>query len=131
MNRYLNRGRLCEIATLFLREQGIIVQAGNPKEIKSLKDIEAKGATFVKQESGLRDKAGFSISCSKEAKVDAVSIKGYDVEVNSDLQWLQCAYGDLRCRLRNPACGGCVSVSIMWLFICGKNLMGGSETSLL
>jgi putative molybdopterin biosynthesis protein len=73
------------VVHLFLREQGLIVEKGNPKGIKSFRHIAAKEATFINrnQGSGTRLLVDFLL---KEARIDPASIKGYGIEAGSHLQ---------------------------------------------
>ena len=73
------------VVPLFFREEGIIVKNGNPKKIKTVKDIAAKGATFVNRGQDSETRVRFD-SLLKEARVDQGSIEGYGVEVDSDFQ---------------------------------------------
>jgi putative molybdopterin biosynthesis protein len=73
------------VIRLFLREQGLMVPKGNPKMIKSLHDIAAKGATFVNRNQGSGTRLLFDFLL-KEAKVDPQSIKGYGTEADSHIQ---------------------------------------------
>jgi putative molybdopterin biosynthesis protein len=84
VDKYLGQDAYVVIS-LYLREQGIMVRKGNPKGIKSLQHIAAKGATFINrnQGSGTRLLLDFLLN---EAGVDPISIKGYEQEADSHLQ---------------------------------------------
>lgn len=72
---------------LFMREQGLCVQKGNPKGIGSLDDLPAKGITFVNRNKGCGTR--LLLDCLLQEKgVDPHGIKGYDnaMESNSELE---------------------------------------------
>ena len=73
------------VVHLYLREQGIIVQKGNPKGIKTLRHIAEKGARLINrnQGSGTRLLLDFLLT---EAGIDSADIKGYGTETDSHLQ---------------------------------------------
>jgi putative molybdopterin biosynthesis protein len=73
------------VVRLFLREQGIFVQKGNPKGIKSLRHIAEKGATFINRNEGCGTRLLFDFLLN-EAGIDPMSIKGYENETDSHLQ---------------------------------------------
>ena len=57
----------------------------NPKKIKSLKDIASKGATFVNRSRGSGARLLLDYF-SRRGRWTPASIKGYETEVDSDLQ---------------------------------------------
>jgi putative molybdopterin biosynthesis protein len=73
------------VVHLFLREQGLYVQKGNPKGITAIEDIPAKGATFRNRNrgSGTRLLLDFLL---QEKGIDPHVIKGYEAESDSHLQ---------------------------------------------
>jgi excisionase family DNA binding protein len=73
------------VVRLFLREQGIFVQKGNPKGIKSLRHIAEKGLTFINRNEGCGTRLLLDFLLS-EAGIDPMSIKGYEKETDSHLQ---------------------------------------------
>ena len=68
VNRYLDPDSYVMVP-LFPREQGIIIRPGNPKKIKTLKNIAAKGATFVNRNQGSETRRLLD-SLLKKAKID-------------------------------------------------------------
>ena len=84
VDRYLDMDDYV-MAPLFLREQGIIVEKGNPKKIWTLKDIAAKGATFINRNHGSGTRRLLD-SLLAATEVDTTSIEGYEVEVDSHFQ---------------------------------------------
>jgi putative molybdopterin biosynthesis protein len=84
LDKYLGQDDFV-VVHLFLREQGIIVQKGNPKGIKSFRHIAEKDATFISrnQGSGTRLLLDYLLN---EARIDPMSIKGYEIEADSHLQ---------------------------------------------
>jgi putative molybdopterin biosynthesis protein len=73
------------VVPLFPREQGIIVRTGNPKKIRSIKDIAAKGATFTNRNQGSETRLLLD-SLLKKSNIDPMSIRGYEVEVDSHFE---------------------------------------------
>jgi putative molybdopterin biosynthesis protein len=84
VNRYLEPDSYVTVP-LFPRDQGIIVREGNPKKIKSLRNIAAKGATFVNRNKGSKTRLLFD-SLLKKSNIDPIKIKGYEHEVDSHFQ---------------------------------------------
>jgi len=66
------------------RQQGLIVQKGNPKNIKTFKDIEREDIVFINRQkgSGTRILADYLI---KENSMDRNNILGYDREGNTHM----------------------------------------------
>ena len=61
---------------LFDREQGLLLQNGNPKGIKSIEDIVEKNAVFVNRQPGAGTRILFDFLL-KKASIDSSMIKGY------------------------------------------------------
>ena len=61
------------------RVQGIIVQNGNPKNIRTLSDLTEKGLKFVNRQKGSGTRILCDYLCKKEG-IDTKSIYGYDHE---------------------------------------------------
>jgi putative molybdopterin biosynthesis protein len=80
------------VVHLFVREQGIMVQKGNPKGIGAIEDIAARGVVFVNrgQGTGTRLLLDFLL---QEKRIDPSNVKGYDVEADSHLQVGQAVLG--------------------------------------
>lgn len=79
LTRYLN-GREVVVIRLFWRQQGFIVQKGNPKGIKALEDLFRKGVVFVNRQRG----AGTRVLLDyllKEKGLDPRGIVGYNDEL--------------------------------------------------
>ena len=67
------------VVALVLREQGFLVQKGNPKDIKNLTDISKPGIHFVNRQRG----AGTRVLLDYHLKLKGISpesIRGYDQE---------------------------------------------------
>ena len=67
------------LVALVLREQGLLVQRGNPKDIKDLEDISKPGVRFVNRQRG----AGTRVLLDYQLKLNGIppeSIRGYNLE---------------------------------------------------
>lgn len=73
------------VIRLFSREQGIIVRKGNPKGIKSIRDIAGKEAMFINRNQGSGTRLLFDYLLT-EAQVEPAGIHGYEVEAESHFQ---------------------------------------------
>lgn len=62
---------------LFKREQGFLVQKGNPKGIFSVKDISGKGILYLNRQPGAGTRVLFD-HLLKEANIQPVEISGYN-----------------------------------------------------
>ena len=84
IERYLTKNDYVVIH-LFSREQGIYIQKNNPKGIKTLEDIAAKGIMFTNRSegSGTRLLLDFLL---REKDIDPATIKGYANVVESHFQ---------------------------------------------
>ncbi len=76
VQRYLGTGDYIVIH-LFMREQGLCVQKGNPKGIASLEDLSAHGITFVNRPKGCGTRLLLDFLL-QEKGIDPYSIKGYE-----------------------------------------------------
>jgi putative molybdopterin biosynthesis protein len=68
-----------KLVALVLREQGLLVRGGNPKNIKNLADISQLGVRFVNRQRG----AGTRVLLDYQLKLNGISpesIRGYDLE---------------------------------------------------
>lgn len=79
LKRYL-AGKKVELVTLSYRQQGLFVKKGNPKSIKSLKDLTRADVKFINRQidSGTRVLLDYLL---KKEEIDPVSINGYAREV--------------------------------------------------
>jgi len=84
IERYLTSDSYVAIH-LFAREQGVYLQKGNPKGIKTIEDIASKGATFVNRSKGSGTRLLFDFLLF-ENKLDPSTISGYNNEVESHFQ---------------------------------------------
>jgi molybdate transport repressor ModE-like protein len=66
------------------RRQGLIVPAGNPRGIKTIKDIAAKGARFINRQRGSGTHLAFDRMLQIEG-IDRAEIAGYYMEEFTDL----------------------------------------------
>lgn len=99
VERYLGKGDFVLIE-LFKREQGFYLSKGNPRGVRTFKDIASKDVTFVNRnkDSGTRLLFDFLL---KEEGINPQSIRGYESEVDSHLQaglyvlkgFADCAFG--------------------------------------
>jgi putative molybdopterin biosynthesis protein len=81
VQRYLGAGDYVVIH-LFMREQGLCVQKGNPKGIGSLKDLSQGGITFVNRPKGCGTRLLFDCLL-QEKGIDPYGIKGYEKATES------------------------------------------------
>jgi molybdate-binding protein len=70
-----------EIRTLplFRREQGLLLQTGNPDDVRSIEDLAAKGVRFINRQKGSGTRLWFD-RLLDQAAVRPDRIAGYDVE---------------------------------------------------
>lgn len=84
LERYLSKNAHV-VLHLFVREQGIYLQKGNPKGIRTIGDIASKKATFVNRKKGSGTRLLFDYLLF-EKKLDSSEILGYKDEVESHFQ---------------------------------------------
>ncbi len=72
------------VVNFCFREQGIIVKKGNPKGIKSIKDLAQKDITIANRPKGTGTRLLLDHEL-KKAGIDPSKIKGYDSEFPSHL----------------------------------------------
>ena len=77
---HLFPGRALSLVTLAHREQGLLLPAGNPKDIRSLGDIAARGAMFVNRNQGSGTRVWID-RLFDAAGVDRGTVCGYGDEV--------------------------------------------------
>jgi putative molybdopterin biosynthesis protein len=84
VQRYLG-GATAKVVHLFVRQQGLYVEAGNPKGIGSFTDVARNGLTFVNRNkgSGTRLLVDYLL---KGLGIASQELKGYDTEVESHLE---------------------------------------------
>ena len=73
-------GRLPAVVNFSKREQGLIMQKGNPKKIKTVTDLAGKGITIVNRPLGTGTRLLFDRHLREEG-IAASSIKGYQSEM--------------------------------------------------
>ncbi len=78
IRRYL-KGMPVSVFHLALRDQGLIVQKGNPKEVKGIKDLARDGVIFVNRQTGSGTRVLLDYKLDQQG-IDSKSIKGYDHE---------------------------------------------------
>ena len=66
------------------RIQGLMVKKGNPKNIKSLKDLTKDGITFVNRQRGSGTRILLDYMLSKD-EIDVSLIDGYDFELSTHM----------------------------------------------
>lgn len=77
-------GRAIALVNLVYRIQGLMLAAGNPKQILGLADLLKNDIVFINRQKG----SGTRVLLDKELKrlgIDASNIKGYDTEANTHL----------------------------------------------
>jgi excisionase family DNA binding protein len=73
------------VVELFYRELGLLVRPGNPKDIKSIRDLARPKLRFINRQSG----SGTRIYLDQElarARVNSKKLLGYDTEVSTHLE---------------------------------------------
>lgn len=78
IEKYL-KGIKVSVFHLVLRDQGLIVQKGNPKGIKGIDDLAREDVTFVNRQAGAGTRILFDYKL-KESGFEPSRIKGYDHE---------------------------------------------------
>jgi putative molybdopterin biosynthesis protein len=78
IKKYL-KGVKVSVFHLVLREQGLIVAKGNPKEIKGIEDLTREGVTFINRQAGSGTRVLFDYKL-KQSAAKAEAIRGYDHE---------------------------------------------------
>jgi putative molybdopterin biosynthesis protein len=78
INRYLG-GIAVKVIHLVYREQGLIVQCGNPKKIKDLKGLLRKDVTFINRQKGSGTRILFDHTL-KTLSLEPGQIRGYEKE---------------------------------------------------
>lgn len=78
IKRYLP-GVSVKLVNLVMRDQGLIVLSGNPKNIKGIEDLARDDITFINRQggSGTRILLDYRL---KQLNIDPAQIKGYDVD---------------------------------------------------
>jgi len=84
IDRYLTHTRYT-IVHLYLREQGLYLEKGNPKKIKSLGDVAAKQLRFINRSLGTGTRLLLDFLLHEQG-IEKAAIRGYDREVESHLQ---------------------------------------------
>ncbi|MBW1714195.1 MAG: molybdopterin biosynthesis protein, partial [Deltaproteobacteria bacterium] len=72
-------GRRLKLVHLVGREQGFILQPGNPKAVKGLADLARPGMTFINRQVGSGTRVLLDYHLAKSG-IDSKEIKGYDQE---------------------------------------------------
>ena len=78
IEKYL-KGTKVSVFNLVLRDQGLIVPKGNPKNIKGINDLTRDDVTFVNRQAGSGTRILFDYKL-KQSGYDQSQIKGYDHE---------------------------------------------------
>ena len=84
IDRYLTHTRYT-IVHLYLREQGLYLEKGNPKKIKSLSDVAAKQLRFINRSQGTGTRLLLDFLLHEQG-IEKAAIRGYDREAESHLQ---------------------------------------------
>jgi putative molybdopterin biosynthesis protein len=72
-------GRKTVLVNLVYREQGLMVPRGNPKGIRSFRDLTKDGVTFINRQAGAGTRLLLD-KCLKDEGIDPGDIEGYDRE---------------------------------------------------
>ena len=77
-------GQIPAVVNFCRREQGIIIQKGNPKGISGVKDLKKDGIKIVNRQQGTGTRLLFDGELNK-AGISGKTIEGYDIEVQKHL----------------------------------------------
>jgi molybdate-binding protein/DNA-binding transcriptional regulator YhcF (GntR family) len=77
-------GREVMLINLVYRIQGLMVTAGNPKQIKGLEDLRRDDVTFINRQTGSGTRVLLDMHL-KRLSIPVGNIKGYDTELDSHL----------------------------------------------
>lgn len=80
--KHLFPDRNVEIITLAYRTQGLMLAAGNPKQIKKVPDIARRNVKFINRNTGSGTRLWLDAELKKQ-KIDPNHITGYDDAVNT------------------------------------------------
>ncbi|BAL80900.1 molybdopterin biosynthesis protein [Caldisericum exile] len=83
LKKYLEENSYLRIH-LFNRNQGLVVQKGNPKNIRSLKDLEREDLKFINRQKGSGTRIYFDYLLSQNG-IEKEKVKGYDLEETTHL----------------------------------------------
>jgi len=78
INKYLKNIKL-NLINLVIREQGLIIQKSNPKNIRSIEDISRKDISFINRQAGSGTRILLDYKL-KKANIDPDIINGYESE---------------------------------------------------
>jgi excisionase family DNA binding protein len=78
-------GQMPAVVNFCRREQGLIIQKGNPKGIKDFSDLGNSGIRIVNRPQGTGTRLLFDGELNKAA-INAHQIEGYDIEVQSHME---------------------------------------------
>lgn len=78
IKRFLSDKRII-LVNLVYREQGLLVLKGNPKNIKSFKDLKRNDVVFVNRQSGAGTRL-LTDKCFRELGINPKDVKGYERE---------------------------------------------------
>lgn len=86
---YVLPGESITLINLVQRVQGLIVQPGNPWELKSWEDLTQKGLRFINRQRGSGTRLKLD-SYLNEAKISPAEIQGYTQEVTTHMDIASC-----------------------------------------
>src|SRR5206468_2807106 len=77
--RHWLRPRVQKLVSLVTRQQGLMVSKNNPKKIREIRDLAAKGVRFINRQAGSGSRLEFD-QLLAQANVEARDIDGYHTE---------------------------------------------------
>ncbi len=80
--RHLFPDRNVELVTLACRTQGLMLKAGNPKDIRKISDIARENVKFINRNAGSGTRLWFNAELKKQ-KIDPIHVNGYGISVKT------------------------------------------------
>lgn len=78
IERYL-KGKPVRLVKLAMREQGLLIKKGNPKDIKSIDDLARRDVRFINRQAGAGTRVLFDY-CLQQRGIPSDAVFGYDQE---------------------------------------------------
>lgn len=89
--RHLFPGQKMALFHMYQREEGLLVQPGNPKQIQGLADLTQAGVRMINRERGSGTRVWFDDQLSRLG-ITSANLRGYQDEVSSHLEVARAVY---------------------------------------